>query len=63
MAAARLAAPDTAAACLSERRARGSRRRSVFLGPGLALAATCGGMRIPTDKEILVLHEKHAPTP
>src|SRR6202451_1001655 len=22
-----------------------------------------GGMRIPTDKEILVLHEKHAPTP
>ena len=23
----------------------------------------CGGMRIPTDKEILALHEQHAPTP
>jgi uncharacterized protein len=23
----------------------------------------CGGMRIPADKEILVLHEKYAPTP
>jgi uncharacterized protein len=27
------------------------------------LPLRCGGMRIPTDEEILVLHEKHAPTP
>jgi uncharacterized protein len=46
-----------------ERAGAGGERARAGGERGTRKTVRCGGMWIPADKEILVLHEKHAPTP